>query len=91
MRFRTKLIVTFLIVILLPLLLSAIAFVAVGAMVVNTVVKMWKSSVKNQMAMVLAIIAFLASMFLPISPIAIVLLGAVCGLVFPSLGKEGKA
>ncbi len=65
--------------------------VAVGAMVVNTVVKMWKSSVKNQMAMVLAIIAFLASMFLPISPIAIVLLGAVCGLVFPSLGKEGKA
>ena len=35
MRFRTKLIVTFLIVILLPLLLSAIAFVAVGAMVVH--------------------------------------------------------
>ena len=65
--------------------------VAVGAMVVNTVVKMWKSSVKNQMAMVLAIIVFLASMFLPISPIAIVLLGAVCGLVLPSLGKEGKA
>ena len=35
MRFRTKLIITFLIVILLPLLLSAIAFVAVGAMVVH--------------------------------------------------------
>ena len=34
MRFRTKLIITFLIVILLPLLLSAIAFAAVGAMVV---------------------------------------------------------
>ena len=34
MRFRTKLIITFLIVILLPLLLSVIAFAAVGAMVV---------------------------------------------------------
>ena len=33
MKFRTKLIITFLIVILLPILLSGIAFIAVGAMV----------------------------------------------------------
>ena len=35
MKFRTKLIITFLIVILLPILLSGIAFIAVGAMVVH--------------------------------------------------------
>ena len=33
MKFRTKLIITFLIVILLPILLSGIAFIAVGAMI----------------------------------------------------------
>ena len=35
MKFRTKLIITFLIVILLPIFLSGIAFVAVGAMVIH--------------------------------------------------------
>lgn len=65
--------------------------VAVGAMVVNTVVKMWESSVKNNTGAVLAVVAFLASLFLPISPIVIVLLGAVCGLVLPEFRKEGGA
>ena len=35
MKFRTKLIITFLTVILLPLLLSAIAFLAIGAVLIH--------------------------------------------------------
>ena len=35
MKFRTKLVITFLTVILLPLVLSAIAFVAIGAVMVH--------------------------------------------------------
>lgn len=35
MKFRTKLIITFLTVILLPLVLSAIAFLAIGAVLVH--------------------------------------------------------
>ncbi len=61
--------------------------VAVAAMVVNTVIKMWHDTVKNKLGAIVAVIAFVCSLFLPISPIAVVLLGAALGLVLPGLQK----
>jgi Chromate transport protein ChrA len=65
--------------------------VAVAALVLNTVIKMWKFTVKDKLGIVIGILALLASFFLEISPIIIVIIGGGIGVLLPAIrGAKGK-
>ena len=65
--------------------------VAVAAMVLNTVIKMWKSTVKNKFSFVIGISALIASFFFKVSPIIIVIIGGGIGVLVPVIkGAKGK-
>ena len=55
--------------------------VAVAVLVVNAVVKMWKSGVKDSTGFVIFLIAFIISVFLGISPIYIVAASVIAGIL----------
>lgn len=65
--------------------------VAVAAMVLNTVIKMWKSTVRDKISLVVGVSALTASFFLKVSPIIIVLIGGGVGVLLPAIkGVRGK-
>lgn len=59
--------------------------VAVAAMVLNTVIKMWKSTVKDKLGIAIGISALIASFFLKVSPIVIVIIGGSVGVLLPAI------
>ncbi|MBQ3593435.1 MAG: chromate transporter [Clostridia bacterium] len=62
--------------------------VAVCALMVQSVIKMGKSGIKNIFGIVVALASFCASMFLKVSPIIIVLCAGVCGAVYKAVKGE---
>ena len=62
--------------------------VAVCALMVQSVIKMGKSGIKNIFGIVMSVAAFCASMFLKVSPIIIVLCAGVCGAVYKAVKGE---
>lgn len=65
--------------------------VAVAAMVLNTVIKMWKFTVKDKLSIVIGVSALIASFFLKVSPIIIVTIGGGIGVILPAIkGAKGK-
>lgn len=55
--------------------------VCVCVLIFNSIVKLWKSSVKDAFCMALLLAVALGSLFLDVSPVAFVLLAAVLGIV----------
>lgn len=64
--------------------------VAVCALMVQSVIKMGKSGIKNIFGAVTALLAFCSSVFLKISPIIIVVCAGIAGAVYMSLTKKGE-
>ncbi|HZJ56741.1 MAG TPA: chromate transporter [Clostridia bacterium] len=58
--------------------------VAVVALVVNAVVRMWKTSVKDVVGIILFTVAFLVIAFTRISPIILIFASAVTGIILTS-------
>lgn len=56
--------------------------IAVAALIVSAVIKLFKSSVKNWFGIVLYLLAFCAIAFLDVSPVVVVILAALSGLVY---------
>lgn len=68
--------------------------VVVGVLICNAVMGMWKKSVVDKLGIVLALFSFLVVTFTDLSPVWMVLLGAVIGILvkaFVSHKKGGKA
>ncbi len=63
--------------------------VAVCALMVQSVIKMGKSGIKDIFGAVIALLSFGVSMFLKVSPIIIVLCAGVCGAVYRTLTVKG--
>ncbi len=55
--------------------------VAVVALILSAVVKLWKTGVKNAMGVILFLMAFLATVILGLSPIWIVVVAVAAGLI----------
>lgn len=62
--------------------------VAVAALIVNAVIKLWKKGVKDILGIVIFLIALAVSVFLPVSPIIIVLSAIVLGILYCKLFKK---
>lgn len=62
--------------------------VVVSVLIFNAVAEMWKKSVKDTLGIVLVAVAFLASVWLDVTPVCIVLAGAVLGIAI-SVKREG--
>ena len=56
--------------------------IAVAALIISAVIKLFKSSVKNWFGIVLCLLAFCAIAFLDVSPVVVVILAALSGLVY---------
>ena len=65
--------------------------VVVGVLIVNAVVAMWKKSVVDKICCVIAIVAFVLSAIVGLSPIWIVLGAGVLGALSPIIKGVGKA
>ena len=57
--------------------------VAVGVLILNAVIRLWKTTATNRMGVCLAVASFLVSVFLSPSPIWIVLCAGVLGVILP--------
>ena len=57
--------------------------VAVGVLILNAVIRLWKTTVSNRLGLGLAAASFLVSVFLSPSPIWIVLCAGILGVVLP--------
>jgi chromate transporter len=55
--------------------------VVVGALIFNTVLKMYKDSVKDGVGIFLFIISFLLLIFLDITPIIVIVISAIVGII----------
>ncbi|MBM6830218.1 chromate transporter [Anaerotignum lactatifermentans] len=64
--------------------------VVVGVLILNAVAGMWKKSVVDKLGVVLAAIAFLVVTFTGLSPVWMVLMGAVIGILAKSFSAAGK-
>lgn len=64
--------------------------VVVGVLIINAVSGMWKKSVVDKLGIILAIISFVVATFVDISPVWLVLVGAVIGIVVKSFQAKEK-
>lgn len=64
--------------------------VAVGVLIVNAVIKMGKTTIKDKLCLVLAIVSFLVMVMFSFSPVWVVIAAAVLGIVIPVI-KGAKA
>ncbi len=64
--------------------------VCVCVLIFNSVIKLWKSAVKDKAALLLCLLVFVLSVFFNISPIVFVLFCAAAGILFTRLGVRGK-
>ncbi len=62
--------------------------VAVVALILTTVIKLLKSSIKDYLGVIIAILAFIISAFLDLSPIYVVIASGLTGLIFKYIRGE---
>ena len=60
--------------------------IAVVALIFSSIIKLWKSSVKNYIGIIIAVAAFIAAGIFSISPIFVVLSAGIIGLVTKNIG-----
>lgn len=63
--------------------------VAVCALMVQSVIKMGKSGIKNTFGVIIALLSFCASVFFKVSPIIIVICAGVAGAVYKAVTAKG--
>lgn len=61
--------------------------VAVVALILTSIIKLWKGSVKNYLGIMLALGSFILGALLKISPIYIVILAAIIGILTKKIGE----
>ena len=59
---------------------------AVIALIIDTIIKLWKSSISNWIGVIIAVIAFILSAFIGISPIYIIISAALVGFISKKIG-----
>ena len=64
--------------------------VAVVALIITTVVKLIKSSIKDYLGVIIAIIAFVISAFIELSPVYVVIAAALTGFISKGLRGDKK-
>ncbi len=64
--------------------------VCVCVLIFNAVVKLWKAAVPDKGALVLALLVFILSVFLKLSPVVFVIFCALAGILLTRLGVRGK-
>ena len=64
--------------------------VCVCVLIFNAVLKLWKAAVPDKGALALAVIVFLLSVFLKLSPVVFVIFCAAAGILLTRLGVRGK-
>lgn len=64
--------------------------VCVCVLIFNAVLKLWKAAVPDKCALALALLVFVLSLFLKLSPVVFVLFCAAAGILFTRLGVRGK-
>ena len=64
--------------------------VAVVALIITTVVKLIKSSIKDYLGVIIAIIAFVISVFIGLSPVYVVIAAALTGFISKGLRGDKK-
>ena len=63
--------------------------VCVCVLILRAVEKLWKKAVVDRPALVICALVFLASAFLDLSPVPLILLAGVAGVVVKSLSAKG--
>ena len=64
--------------------------VCVCVLVLNSVVKLWKNTIKDRWALVIFLLVFLAAVFTELSPAVFVLLAALAGVAIKGLEAKNK-
>ncbi len=64
--------------------------IGVCALVLSTVIKLFKTTVKNVVSLIIFLLVFLLSAFLGVSPIILIILSAIVGIIFFTSKKGGK-
>lgn len=64
---------------------------AVAALIVTSVIKLWKSGVKGLLGILIFTAIFLLSIFLSLSPILIVAAAILCGIFYSFINKSRKS
>ena len=64
--------------------------VAVVALILSSVIKLWKSSVKNYIGVIIAVSAFIFGGILKISPVYIVIAAGIVGVLTKSKSEGGN-
>ncbi len=64
--------------------------VCVCVLIFNAVVKLWKAAVPDKGALLLALLVFIPSLFLDLSPVVYVLVCAALGILLTGWGVRGK-
>ena len=64
--------------------------VCVSVLIFNAVLKLWKAAVPDKGALVLAVLVFVLSVFLKLSPVVFVIFCAIAGILFTRWGVRGK-
>lgn len=62
--------------------------VAVVALIITTVIKLLKSSIKDYLGIIIAILAFIISAFLGLSPVYVVIAAGLTGFIFKYIRGE---
>ena len=63
--------------------------VAVVALIISSIIKLWKSSIKNYIGIAIAIVAFILGGILKISPVYIVIAAGIVGVITKSKVQGG--
>ena len=74
----------------LPVVKNAFAGVraCVCVLVLNAIIKLWKSSIQNKISFILYAVIFLAAVFTNISTVILVVIAGIAGLVIGTIRKE---
>ena len=64
--------------------------VCVCVLIFNAVLKLWKAAVPDKGALALALLVFVLSLFLKLSPVVFVIFCAIAGILFTRWGVRGK-
>ncbi len=59
--------------------------VAVAVLVLNTVIKMWKTNIKGTIPLIISLCALAATLFLKVSPISVVIVSICFGFIMPRI------
>lgn len=76
----------------IPAVQSAFAGVrvCVCVLILNSVIKLWKSAIKDKASLLLCLAVFALSAFVDVSPVPLVLSCALLGIVLSVMGVRGK-